>query len=44
MLPELVVVLTTPVNSSLPKIKSMKGINILKENRLKMMDKEINKV
>jgi hypothetical protein len=34
----------TPVNSLLPKIKSIKGINKLREKRLKMIERLINRV
>jgi hypothetical protein len=36
--------LMTPDNSSLPNIKSMKGMSILNENKLKMIEREIKKV
>jgi hypothetical protein len=34
--------LTTPVSSVLPKMRSIKGINILKEKRLNIIERVIN--
>jgi hypothetical protein len=39
-----VVVFTAPVNSLLPKIRSIKGMSIPKENKPNTIDKVINRL